>query len=298
MDRYDGWVAESSDRLRRFARYLSPRHRRWRRLIDSLDFDPDQVDRVEPPDPRDFIICGCSRTGTSLLAAALFQPPEVVTVMEPWDGLRLPPAELFASLRNEILKGHRLARGRLDIGALEETRRMRWVRDGEAPRELNVEGSFLLGVKWPIFWRYLEFLPETKFLVCLRSPVETIASFKKAGGRLAEGLDYQSALHRPVNEDLLARAPDDAALRRVLLYEYVHQRILPYLGRPNVHVVRYERWFGDPDVVLAEVGDFLGVDSLTLPVDILAAAPSQLDERDRELLGKHCSTAAELGYEL
>jgi len=114
------------------------------KLIGSLNFDPDQVDRVEPPGPRDFIICGCSRTGTSLLAAALFQPPEVVTVMEPWDGLGMSPAELFASLRDEIGRDHRLTRGRLDIAALEETRQVRWVRDGAAPQELNVDGSFLL----------------------------------------------------------------------------------------------------------------------------------------------------------
>jgi hypothetical protein len=218
--------------------------------------------------------------------------------MEPWDGLGMSPAELFASLRDEIGRDHRLTRGRLDIAALEETRQVRWVRDGAAPQELNVDGSFLLGVKWPIFWRYLEFLPETKFIVCLRNPVDTIASFKKTGGRLAEGLDYESALHRPVNEELLARAPDDPALRRVLLYEYVHRRILPYLELPNVYVVRYENWFEDPEGIIGGLGDFLDTGPLGMRIDIASPEVTYLDDDEIRLVREHCRSATKLGYEI
>src|SRR5919109_1001972 len=81
----------------------SPRHWRWRRLLRSLDLTTETLERpVASPGPRDFVICGSPRTGTSLAAAALHQPPASLTVMEPWDGMRLPIAPLFASLRDEI----------------------------------------------------------------------------------------------------------------------------------------------------------------------------------------------------
>jgi len=74
-------VSGLPDTARAAARRLSPRHRRWRRLLDSLTLDPDHLPRpVEAPGTRDFVICGCPRTGTALLTAMLFQPPRVVTV--------------------------------------------------------------------------------------------------------------------------------------------------------------------------------------------------------------------------
>ncbi|MGH8934737.1 MAG: sulfotransferase [Acidimicrobiia bacterium] len=285
--------------LRRVAGQALPRHRRWRRLLRSLPLDPDQLPRpLEAPSERDFIICGCSRTGTSLLSAVLFRPPNVVTVMEPWDGMRLSPAQLFQSLRAEIGGEGMLGRGRLDLHALREERLVRWSPDGATPLRLELEPSYLLGVKWPIFWRYLELLPTTRFLVCLRHPLEVIASFKRTGGRLAQGLDYETAFNRAMNEEL-GRAASDPAERRVLLYDYVHSRLLPHLERPNVMVVRFERWFDDPAGLLGELGDFLG---LELSEERVALQPppreTGLSRQEVELIRRRCTTAGALGYPL
>jgi hypothetical protein len=103
--------------LRAAAAPLSPRHRRWRRLLASLALDPDRLaPPIAAPAAGDFIVCGAPRTGTTLLAAMLYQPPAVVTAMEPWDGLRLAPAELFASIRREIDDTGRLSGSKLDVG--------------------------------------------------------------------------------------------------------------------------------------------------------------------------------------
>lgn len=278
---------------------LSPRRRRWLRFLHRLPLDPDELEApVAPPGPRDFIICGCPRTGTSLLAASLFQPPSVITVMEPWDGMRLPPADLFRSIRREVARTGQLRRGRLDLVALQETGSVRWCRDGATPVNLHLDPDHLLGVKWPAFWRYLQLLPDTKFLVCLRHPLEVVGSFRRAGGRLAEGLDYDTRFNRRMNEALRA-ATDDPALRRVLLFDYVHRRILPHLDAPNVQVVRYERWFEDPEGLLGEVGGFLGARLGPPPVRIHPPEPGpRLDPEERRLIERHLTIAAPLGYPL
>lgn len=240
------------------AAQVSPAHRRWRRLLASLTLDPEQIDQpLEQPSSADFLICGIPRSGTALLTAMLFQPPTVVTVMEPWDALRLPPAELFRSLRAELATGV-LRRGRLDLGALVGRGEVTWCRDGERPYSVETNPDTLVGVKFPAFWRYLDLLPDTKFLVCLRDPVDVVRSFEQTGGRLGLGLDYDVPFNARMNSELLS-ATDDPAHRRVLLHDYINSRVLPHLQRPNVLGVRYERWFTDRDVLMGEIGDFLGV---------------------------------------
>lgn len=279
-------------------RGLSPRSRRWRRFLHELPIDPDTLPRpLAPPSSRDFIICGSARSGTSLLSAALFQPPHVVTVMEPWDGMKLPPQQLFASLRREIAETGHLARGRLDVAALSEDGSVSWTRDGQTDIELVVEEEYLLGVKWPVFWRYLDLLPDTKFLVCVRDPAGVINSFKKAGGRVALGLHYDTAFNRTMNRKL-TEATRDPALRRVLLYDYIYRNILPHLGRPNVLPVRYERWFQDPETLTEEIARFLGAPMPKVPVTVRPPKDVGLSQRELDLIRHHCETADELGYSL
>ena len=268
---------------------LSPAHRRWRRLLQSLPLDPDALPVPLPaPGPRDFMICGSPRTGTALLTAALYQPPGVVTVMEPWDAFRLPPADLFRSVRDEIASTGMLSRGRLDVAALQDSGRVTWTRDGERPCAVAVAEGYLLGIKLPAFWRYLPLLPETKFLVCVRDPAETIASYRGAGGRLALGLEYDVPFHARMNE-MLEAATTDVRQRQVMLYDHVNRHIVEQLGRPNVFEVRYERWFSDPEALLREIGEFLGAD-VSRPL-------SQVRPRQATSVASVASaTAAALGY--
>ncbi|MEZ4617184.1 MAG: hypothetical protein R2867_16975 [Caldilineaceae bacterium] len=87
--------------------------------------------------------------------------------------------------------------------------------------------------------------------------IEVINSFKQVGGRLAQGLEYDIRFNRRMNKELTA-ATASTEFRRILLYDYVNQRLLPYLNQPNVFAVRYERWFLKPDVLLKELSNFLG----------------------------------------
>ncbi len=276
----------------------SPGSRRWRRFLRSLPIDPDAlVHPLVQPGERDFILCGAPRTGTTLLSAMLVQPPWVYTVMEPWDGMRLPPGELFASLRSTTRGKGTLAAGKLDTVALLASGEVRWTREGESASTPTLCSDFALGVKWPSFWRYLPYLPNTRFLVTLRHPYEVIASFRRQGGRLRMGLDYDTAFNRRMNTELQS-ATSNLARRRILLFDYIHERILPYLSRPNVLAVRYERWFSEPEVLRAEIGDFLGVELRPGPAKLRPPAPTDLSPRERALIRGACRTARALGYEL
>lgn len=276
-------------------RALSPRHRRWRQLVHSLQLDWSELERpLEEPGDSNFIICGFPRSGTSLLAAATYQPPRCVTVMEPWDGLRSAPVDLFRSLRVEIDTGV-LQRGQMDPYALERGEVHRG-RDGEFPHSVAVESDFLLGVKWPAYWRYLDLLPRTKFLVCVRNPVEVITSFARVGGRLRQGLDYDVPFNREMNGTLSALT-DDIRIRRVLMYEYIASRIVPHLGDRNVFVVRYERWFFDRQRLMDDLSQFLGV--ALGPGRPIIRRPDNSQHEDPDLYGLievYCPAAVALGY--
>jgi hypothetical protein len=283
-------------RLRSAAHVASLSYWRWRRFQRSLTFDPDAISGPLPePEPNDFLMCGSPRSGTSLVCAALFQPPDSITVMEPWDGMRLPPRDLFDSIRRELADTGHLARGKLDVGRLLEAGSVRWCGEGEARVKVDALPA-LIGVKWPAFWRYLDRLPTTKFVVCLRHPVEVIASYRTTGGSLGEGFDYTIPFNRHMNEQLRT-ATRSAAVRRILLYDYINAKLLPHLSRSNVFVLRYERWFHEPQVVLEELGAFLGVDVSATHVKISPAHHSaEVPAEDLDLIRRHCRTMEALGY--
>lgn len=292
-------MGRASRALRRVAAPFSPARRRWIRFLHNLPLEPERLESpLAPPGPDDFIICGSPRSGTTLATAALFQPPSVVTVMEPWNGMRLPPKSLFTMLRQELDSTGMLQQGRLDVDALMQEGVTRWCLDGDSQLPVPTEPAYLLGVKWPAYWRYLSLLPETKFIVCLRHPFETIASYKKAGGRLGEGLEYDTAFNRAQNE-ALTDATSDPMLRRVLLFDYIHEGIQKHLDRPNVLPIRYERWFTDQAGLLHDIGAFLEREVSDVPLRIRTPqSNSALSDQDVSVIREHCRTAGALGYSL
>jgi hypothetical protein len=284
--------------LRSVRRLLSPDHRRWRRFSETLTLDPDQLALpLETPGSNEFLICGSPRTGTSLLCAALFQPPRCITVMEPWDGMRLPPADLFRSVRDEVDQTGVLSKGKLDVTTLARDGGVRWCAEGACSAPVRCPPGCLVGIKWPAFWRYLELLPTTKFLVCLRHPFEVVASYRKAGGSLAEGFDYDIPFNRAMNAELRTITRNEA-IRRIRLYDYINARVLPFLERPNVLAVRYERWFTEPEAVLGELGDFLGSDLRGSPARIRPPREEPHSREEIQLIRAHCTTAEPLEYAL
>ena len=235
---------------------LSPNARRYQRFLSELPLDPDRLpSRLPDAGALDYVMCGCPRTGTTLLAAALHQPPAAITVMEPWDGMRMPPHALFTSLREEIASTGELRRGRLDLDALEADGEVAWCQEGAVVRRLTRPSRSCWASSGP---------PGGGSRPHARDEVPGLPPASRRGrrvlpgrgGRVAQGLQYDTAFNRTLNREL--GQIRDVEERRVRLFEYVHTRLLPLLERPNVLAVRYERWALDADGLLAEIGEFLG----------------------------------------
>jgi len=269
---------------------------RWRKTLSRCQLSIEELESpLHQPGSKDFIIAGCPRTGTSLLAATLFQPPDLVVSMEPWDGLRMPPAELFTSLRSEIKDTGALRRGRLDVSAIRSEGRVGWHRDGEKTHAISLHQAFQLGVKWPTFWQYLDLLDRTRFLITLRHPAEVVTSFGRVGGRLSQGFDYDVPFNARLNATVAA-ASNDPIERRALMYEYINSRIEPYLSRPNVLAVRYERWIDNPTELLSEIAAFLGVPHISPKVSIHPRTGRAYPDDLTQLIRRLCPSANKLGY--
>jgi hypothetical protein len=285
------------DRYEGLRQRVHPKARAFRSFLDGMTLDLDALpDRLPDLDPDDVIVCGCPRTGTSLCAAMLFAPPTSIAVAEPWDGLRLPPRELFASLRREI-EGGRLDRGTLDLPALATSGRVRRVPEGEGGAAVAADPGFLLAVKWPSYHQLLPRMPATRFVVCVRDPRDTIASFKAIGGSVRRGYDYDVPFNRETN--IAVHAAGSAAARRVALYDHVNEAVLREVHRPNVFVVRYERWFTDGDRQWDELCTFLG--RRFEPGVVARHQESKrdlLDADDLDCIRTRCRTAVALGYDV
>lgn len=290
-------LEKAQDALRYFVK--TPSRARWKRFMASFTLDPQLLpSSLNPPGDRDFFICGVPRSGTTLACAALYQPPTCVTLMEPWDGLRLLPNELFRSVRAEIAASGKLSRGKLNVPRLLQVGAVEWWTEGRHAVTVETGSEYLVGVKWPTFWQYLDRFPSTKFVVCVRHPVDVIASFMRNGGSITRGFDYDVAFNRRMNT-ALRRATSDITLRRILLHEYINRQILPHLNRANTYLLRYERWFSEPDKLMQELSEFLGADVSSPRVSIRPSREEpSLSPIELALVRQHCSSAESLGYSL
>ena len=211
--------------------------------------------------------------------------------------MRMAPAELFSQLREEVELHGRLETGTLDLPALRRDGSIRRVPEGDGAADVAVGDGWSLGVKWPAYVQLIERMPGTRFIVCLRHPLDTIASFKLVGGSVKAGMDYNIPFNRAMNDQL--RSVGTEATRRVALYEYVHTLIRPHLDRANVLAVRYEDWFTDPTALWSRIEAFL-----ERPLNPPTPRIRHVDRRDiltaedRRLIAEQCKSASWLGYDL
>jgi hypothetical protein len=283
----DVWVP-----LRRRLSRVKGANRAFDRHVRSLDYRPTRQERAIGN--RDVIICGSPRSGTTLLAAQLFQPPSVVSLMEPWDGLRMAPADLFDAIRANLRNG-KVPGGRLDLDALRTDRAVEWTEEHTAQVGW-VADDVVLAVKWPAWWQYLDRLPSGRFLVTVRHPYEVLDSYERTGGHLREGQDYPAALNEDVNRRVRQLAGRNLARRRAALYETVNRALLQHLHRSDVFVVRYERWYSEPDELRFELEEFLNCELGPWPAAIRSHGARPVTEDLRMLVIQQVPVARELGY--
>jgi hypothetical protein len=265
---------------------------------------------------RTLLITGISRSGTSYLcslvdahsnAIGLNETPELVTALKgpltPWS---LP--QYLRRVRSDILDGkpirNKLKDGRVVADTAEED------RFGTYQPSIETQ-DFVVAAKNTFAFlsslaRLREVMPHARFAICVRNPLDTIASWKASFEhlRLADlairpvgGPDDPSLApkwHKALSE---IEATQNLAVRRARLWRYLAERILE--DRCHGHIlVRYEDLVGDPPAVLARLLD--GLPAGTLQEGWQRPRPrnrrSVLDAEDLDAIGEICAPmAAELG---
>lgn len=289
-------------------------HTEWSALAEA---NPSRhtVNRLSQQD-RTILITGISRSGTSYLcslvdahsnAVGLNETPELVTALRgtltPW-----PLPQYLRRVHGDILDGkpvhNKVRDGRVISDTAEEDR-----FDTYLP-SIETQGFVIAAKNTFAFLSSLErlrqVLPRARYVICVRNPVDTIASWKASFQHLRQadlsirpvgGPDDPNV--SPCRREALCEieATQNLAMRRAKLWRYLAERILE--DRSHGHIlVRYEDLVGDPRAVLARVLDGLPAGTLQegWQMPRLRNRRSVLDAEDLDAIGEICApVAAELG---
>jgi hypothetical protein len=269
-----------------------------------------------PRQDRTLLITGISRSGTSYLcslidahsnAVGLNETPELVTALKggltPWS---LP--QYLRRVRSDILDGKPVRNKVKDGQVISDTAE----EDRFDTYQPSVEThDFVIAAKNTFaFLSSLERLRQVmrrgRFVICVRNPIDTIASWKASFTHLRQadltirpvgGLDDPNLPPRRREALDEIEATQNLAIRRAKLWRYLAERILD--DRTNGHIlVRYEDLVADPQAVLARLLD--GLSAGTLQEGWQAPRPrdrrSVLDAEDLDAIRAICApAAAELG---
>lgn len=217
---------------------------------------------------RDLIVTGLPRSGTSYLCKALDSFSNVAVINEPnelFEGLRWAPEPwavplLHADLRTRIDAGEEVpnkldARGELTDDTA--------VHDAVSPYHPRLrDDQWVLATKNTLAYMarlegILRIMPQARVVVCVRHPLDTLASWKGTFTHLAEGdpsalpvgglADPYLPGHLRERMQALVRLRDPA-MRRAAWWALLANEILRW--RDRVEIVRYEDLVADPLAVI------------------------------------------------
>ncbi|HEX6611959.1 MAG TPA: sulfotransferase [Hyphomicrobiaceae bacterium] len=269
-----------------------------------------------PQQERTVLITGISRSGTSYLCSLIDAHSNAVGLNETPELLRalkgsLPPWSLpqyLRRVRSDILDGkpvrNKVKNGQVISDTAEEDRLGTYQPSVES-HEFVVAAkntfAFLSSLA-----RLRHVMPQARFAICVRNPMDTIASWKASFAHLRQADFTIRPIGGPDDPNLSPRwrealeeieATHDLAVRRAKLWRYLAERILE--DRTNGHMlVRYEDLITNPMAVLGKLLDGLPAGTLTG----LWQAPrprdrrSVLDAEDLEAIATICAPiAAQIG---
>jgi hypothetical protein len=293
---------------------LMRRHAEWSELAKPVP-RRHTASRM-PQQERTVLITGISRSGTSYLcslidahsnAVGLNETPELVTALKgplpPW---WLP--QYLRRVRSDILDGkpvrNKVKNGQVISDTAEEDRLGTYqpsVETDEFVVAAKNTFAFLSSLA-----RLRHVMPGARLAICVRNPVDTIASWKASFAHLRQadltirpvgGLDDPNLPQRWREALEEIEVTQNLAVRRARLWRYLAERILE--DRANGHMlVRYEDLVADPVAVLGQLLD--GLPAGTLTGSWQAPRPrdrrSVLDAEDLEAIAAICApVAAQIG---
>jgi hypothetical protein len=266
----------------------------------------------------ELVITGISRSGTSYLCNLLHRYGNCVVINEPPDvheplGSQEVPWGLgtfYRRLRADIAAG-RPVRNKLHLGRVTEDTAVNQEVHEYLPAVES--GDFILGTKNTIAYlhhlhRIRRALPDARLVVCVRNPLDTIASWKTSFPHL-RAVDFSVRVQGrpddpwlPLHQQAELRDIDalaDLPTRRARYWNFLAQRALDAAG--SALIVRYEELVTDPLAVLGRVLAGWDPGELREPI---ARSPvrghrSALEPADLRAIRALCAQgAADLGLEL
>jgi hypothetical protein len=321
-------VVRSSDAVRSLARehpglkdLLATGGPEWHRLLvppstpTSWPRTDDQSHRIERPD---VVITGIPRSGTSLLCRLLHDLPDCVVVNEPAEIFEpLTQCEnpywlalFYRDLRQKIQGGeeieNKLAHGRVVEDTSVHDARVRYRPSVGRP-------DFLLGTQNTLAYLarlrvIMRAMPNAPVVLCIRHPLDTIASWKWSFSHLREVRlqDFPVAycenpfLTGVERRRLQAIAETESvAVRRALLWAHLAETVIEHAG--HVVLIRYEDLVAAPDTELARIlAARVPLERSRPPITLQPRSHrGLLDQADLDAVSDLCrSPAAELGFSM
>lgn len=277
-----------------------------------------QTFRPPPGRPRDFLITGIPRSGTSLLSKLLHRIENCVVINEPVQIFAaLQPLEpwgvpvYYGELRRDIRDGRPVENKTLDGEVVDDTA----LHDVRGPYRPRVASSdFVLGTKNTLAYltrlaSLQRVMPEAAVVACVRHPFDAIASWKRTFPHLRDARVESFPVgfpDCPTNAGWQARRLAEIAetewlpLRRALLWRYLAECLLRF--GPIDATVRYEELTADTDPRLREIWRLVGrgvpyVLQSELPQLRMRKRCAELDSDDRQAIIDVCGELARrFGY--
>ena len=270
-------------------------------------------------DAPDLIITGIARSGTSYLCSLMNKLPDCVVINEPTEifapltGPHLPwgVAGLYRDLRSAVRDGKPITNKLHNGEFIEDTA----VVDQVASYVAQIHRpDFLLATKNTLSYlaRLSEIhkvMPHAVVVLCVRNPLDTIASWKTTFDHLANADVHRLPVGNPSDKHLsgaaIARLEDIArtpqlAVKRALLWRHFAELILE--ARERVLLVHYETLVTNPadtlQRILSSAAFNVGsnVEKLVKPSTVRTKR-SALDAEDMQAIRDLCGPiAAHLGY--
>lgn len=263
------------------------------------------------PVPRDrvFLLTGLPRSGTTYLAAVLHDPPRVVCQSEAkgawkraWrDGAGTDEMlAILDGLRSAVREGRPVPTFEGTAGYEGDGRVDTWNQE-KIWKPIEAGPDLRFGAKNPEI--FLDWLPRWRSLgfrvvVTVRHPVAVINSWLSQRRRRLEAGKAVEGGFGNGDATTFSADSDDPLDRCIALHEHLSRRIVEHRDDDGVLLVRYDRWFSDPDQ-LQHVRSFLELPGSgpPIPAPIRPEPPRHCSPDDIERIRLGCDSADALGFD-
>ena len=142
-------------------------------------------------------------------------------------------------------------------------------------------------------------MPKSKVVVCIRNPIDTIASWKKSFPHLSDVI-FENFPKLFFDEKLISNQQrkalsvidetDDFEIKRALLWNYLSERI--YENRDSIILIKYEDFVVNPNLELKKIFEHFPDVKFDFPTSEIRTKRNSVSDEEICKIKKVCSKAA------